>query len=297
MRKNGIVVAAAAALFSACTATSEVGPGSDAFVDAAYRRNAAEAARPTAPAPKPAAVDAVTGELLSIACLNLEHLRRNACANIANIHTVGYKRRVAQVSVHAVTTGDGFRYQAPIVERLDRDLTPGPLNHTGRSLDCAIEGEGFFSLLLPTGCIGYTRDGRFQIDANGKVVSYAGNVLEPRIVVPPDTLEIFIDTEGRVAGRTAGSPDTDTQFGVINIQRFVNPRGLRVTEGGILRQTETSGPPVIGMPGQNGLGLLKQGFLEGSNVQLASELMDLQRLNRQYESLTRVLEYFGMIAP
>ena len=145
-------------------------------------------------------------------------------------------------------------------------FTTGTLEITERSLDVAIDGQGFFSVILPDGATGYTRDGNFHLNADGKLVTGAGNVLTP---------EVSIDPEGRVSGRTAGSPDTSTQFGQLNIHRFVNPSGMLASGSNVMRPTEASGQPTTGAPGSNGLGLLKQGFIERSNVQIVNELVNL----------------------
>ena len=99
-------------------------------------------------------------------------------------------------------------------------FSPGTLEITDRNLDLAIDGEGFFSVLLPDGSTGYTRDGGFQLNADGKMVNGSGHILLPEITLPSDLLEINIDTEGRVTGRTAGNADTSSQFGQLTIHRF-----------------------------------------------------------------------------
>jgi flagellar basal-body rod protein FlgG len=149
---------------------------------------------------------------------------------------------------------------------------------------------------LADGSTGYTRAGVLQIDADGKLRDHDGRVLLPEITIPSDTLEIAIDPEGRVNCRTAGSPDTSTSLGQLQLHRFVNPAGLR-NEGSAWRPCEASGYPVSGCPGMLGLGLLKQGFRERSNVQLADELMQLQALDRQHLALLEVLRRSGMVVP
>ena len=226
--------------------------------------------------------------------------------NIANVNTSGFKKSQASfedlfyVTLQTPGLATGAQGDAvPIGTQIGsgtrlngttKVFTTGTLEITERSLDVAIDGDGFFSVLLPDGSIGYTRDGNFHVNANGKLVTTAGNVLEPQIVVPPDTLEISIDPEGRVSGRTAGSPDTANQFGVINISRFVNPSGMLAAGANVMRQSEASGPPVIGTPGLNGLGLLKQGFVERSNVQIVNELVNLIVAQRAYEVNSRAIQ-------
>jgi len=226
--------------------------------------------------------------------------------NIANVNTSGFKKSQAsfedlfyvtlQAPGLARGTGDDavpIGTQIGSGTRLNgttKVFTTGTLEITERSLDIAIDGEGFFSVTLPDGQTGYTRDGNFHLNADGKLVTGAGNVLVPEINVPSDTLEISIDPEGRVSGRTAGSPDTSTQFGQLNIHRFVNPSGMLAAGSNIMRVTEASGAPTTGTPGSSGLGLLKQGFIERSNVQIVNELVNLIVAQRAYEVNSKAIQ-------
>ena len=294
MRTERLLVAAAAAVLCGCQATRSERPAMHAFVDASY---AEPRTAPTPPvAPPPAALDPVTAELLAASYRCFEEQRRLAVANIANVNTIGYKRRVAEVRMSSLDGGDGQRYQVPVIGRVASIFTTGTLEMTERSLDVAIDGAGFFSIILADGSTGYTRGGNLHIAADGRLVTADELVVTPQITLPLDLLEIAIDPEGRVHGRTAGSPDTQTCFGQLVLHRFLNPGGLSL-DGGIYRPDERSGRPTSGSPGSIGMGLLEQGFLERSNVQLSYELMHLQRINRQQEMLTRVLERFGMVAP
>ena len=154
----------------------------------------------------------------------------------------------------------------------------------------AIDGDGFFQLQLPDGSQGYTRDGSFQLNADGKIVTGSGNVLLPEITVPSDTLEIAIDPEGRVNVRTAGNPDTSTLLGQLTLHRFVNPSGMLAVGSNVMRPTEASGQPISNTPGTTGLGLLKQGFVERSNVQIVNELVNLIVAQRAYEVNSRAIQ-------
>jgi len=226
--------------------------------------------------------------------------------NIANVNTSGFKKSQASFEdLFYVTlqspglargTGD---IAAPIgiqigsgtrLNGTTKVFTTGTLEITERSLDVAIDGEGFFSVVLPDGSTGYTRDGGFHLNADGKLVTGSGNILLPEITVPNDTLEISIDPEGRVSGRTAGSPDTATSFGQINISRFINPSGMLAVGANILRPTEASGQPITGTPGLTGLGFMKQGFVERSNVQIVNELVNLIIAQRAYEVNSRAIQ-------
>ena len=155
----------------------------------------------------------------------------------------------------------------------------------------AIDGGGFFQVLLPDGNPAYTRDGHFLINAEGKIVTGAGHVLQPEITLPPDVLEINIDPSGQVTGRLASSPDTTQVFGEIRLTNFMNPSGLLSVGANVLRQTDASGTPTIdGTPGENGLGSLTQGFIERSNVQIVNELVNLIVAQRAYEVNSRAIQ-------
>ena len=145
-------------------------------------------------------------------------------------------------------------------------------------------------MTLPDGSTGYTRDGGFQLNADGKLVTSSGNVVLPQITVPNDTLEISIDPTGLVSGRTAGSPDVATTFGNLTLHRFVNPSGMLAAGANVLRPTEASGAPISGQPGIQGLGTLKQGFVERSNVQIVNELVNLIVAQRAYEVNSRAIQ-------
>lgn len=226
--------------------------------------------------------------------------------NIANVNTAGFKKSQASFEdlFYVTLQSPGLAKGAdsspvPIGTQIGsgtrlngttKVFTTGTLEITERNLDVAIDGDGFFSITLPDGQTGYTRDGSFHLNADGKVVTGSGSVLVPEITVPSDTLEIAIDPEGRVSGRTAGSPDTSTSFGQIQIHRFVNPSGMYADGQNVMRKSESSGDPISGNPGATGLGLLKQGFLERSNVQIVNELVNLIVAQRAYEVNSRAIQ-------
>jgi flagellar basal-body rod protein FlgG len=226
--------------------------------------------------------------------------------NIANVNTAGFKRSQASF--------EDLLYVTPQSPGLQRDATgtpspigiqvgsgsrlsgttkiysPGTLEITNRNLDVALDGDGLFQVLLPDASTGYTRDGHFQINSDGKLVTSSGFVLQPEITLPPDVKEINIDLEGRVTGRLAGSTDTTQSFGQLSLAKFVNPSGLLATGGNILRQTEASGSPTLGFPGSNGIGFVKQGFIERSNVEIVNELVNLIVAQRAYEVNSRSIQ-------
>lgn len=225
--------------------------------------------------------------------------------NIANVNTAGFKKSQASfedlfyVTLQSPGLAQGSNGPAPIGTQIGsgtrlngttKVFTTGTLEITERDLDVAIDGEGFFSVTLPDGSTGYTRDGGFHLNADGKLVTGGGNVVVPEITVPSDTLEISIDPEGRVSGRTAGSPDTSTSFGQLTIHRFVNPSGMLAVGANVLRPSAASGAPITATPGTSGLGLLKQGFVERSNVQIVNELVNLIVAQRAYEVNSRAIQ-------
>ena len=225
--------------------------------------------------------------------------------NIANVNTAGFKR--TQVSfedlLYLTVQAPGLALDAsgtasPIgiqvgsgsrVSGTTRIYTPGVLEGTSRNLDIAIEQDGFFQVLLPDGSTGYTRDGQFNINADGKLVTGSGYVLQPEVTLTPDVNEVSIDAEGRVTVSTQGNP-TPTQVTTIQLAKFINPSGLLSAGGNIQIETAASGAPITGNAGTNGLGTLKQGFVERSNVEIVNELVSLIVAQRAYEVNSRAIK-------
>lgn len=280
------VFLSASFLFAACA----VERSHDATIaaDASLQRGAAALA---------ATPDPVIAQMLRSAFATHDQQRRVAIANLANVDTCAYKRQVVRIATHDVVDADGLVFQVPSVRRIDSSWTTGALEVTNRNLDLAIDGDGFFAVLRRDGSRGYTRAGSLAVNAEGRIVTGDGCAILPEITVPSDTLEISVDPEGRWSGRTAGSPECVTTFGSLTLHRFVNPEGLESVGDNVWRPTETSGAPFSGAPGTNGLGVVKQGFLERSNVQRNDELMNLQILERQREALAVVTRQFGIVVP
>ncbi len=276
-------------LFGCRTAPVPSSPRS-AIIDASFSRE------PESTSMQVMAHDPVVAQLLRASLAAYEHQRRVMLENLTNVNTCGYKRRVVCMTTQDVAGSDGQAFQVPVVQGTVAIFTVGTLEATDRNLDLAIDGDGFFAVMRVGGSTGYTRNGSLQIDVRGKIVTGQGLIVLPEITVPNDTLEISIDPEGLVTGRTAGSPDTTTSFGQLTIHRFTNQAGLRI-ENGIYQPTDASGCPVTATPGTSGLGLLKQGFLERSNVQTTNELVNLQILEQQHDALVRVMRHFGLVAP
>lgn len=167
-------------------------------------------------------------------------------------------------------------------------FSQGNFKETGNNLDLAITGNGFFKVQLPDGSEAYTRNGSFKLDANGQIVTSDGYPLVPNIVVPPDATQISIGTDGTVSVLQAGQTQT-TQIGQITLTNFINPAGLHALGDNNYINTSASGDPIEGVAGQNGLGQIRQGFVEMSNVQLVEEMTDLITAQRAYDANSKVI--------
>ena len=181
----------------------------------------------------------------------------------------------------ALQAGRGVRLSATM-----KSFDQGPLDQTGRSLDLAIEGEGFLMAELPDGTRGYTRSGDLRIDAHsGALVTQEGHILTPQIEIPVDAQGIGISPEGIV---TATYDDQFTEeIGQIELARFLNPEGLYALGGSMYLETDASGQAIEGLPGDLGFGSVLQGALEGSNVDVVSEMVAIIEAMRGYEMSMR----------
>ncbi len=226
--------------------------------------------------------------------------------NIANVNTAGFKRSQATFEdlLYVTLQTPGLRQDAsgtpsPIglqigsgarLSGTTKIYTPGTLEGTNRQLDVAIDGDGFFLIRLPDGSEAYTRDGHLQVNAQGRLVTSAGHVLQPEITLPQDVLDISIGPDGRVTGRQAGAPNATQIFGQINLHRFINPSGLLSEGGNVLRETAASGSPIQVTPGEQGVGTLRQNYIERSNVEIVNELVNLIVAQRAYEVNSRAIQ-------
>lgn len=221
--------------------------------------------------------------------------------NLANVNTQAFKRdranfedlfyrqeilpgvqdQIGNRTPTGVAIGLGTR-----VSSTQTDFRQGAFQDTGRELDLAISGAGFFQVVDPSGEIQYTRAGNLSINANGDLVTGSGSVgrvLEPAINIPQDAIEISISPSGQVFVRQFAQQQL-SQVGQIQLAKFINPEGLLKLGENLYAQTDASNPPtVIGNPGQNGLGVIRQGFLEASNVEPVRELIDLITTQRSFE--------------
>jgi len=164
----------------------------------------------------------------------------------------------------------------------------GDMKQTQNQLDLAIQGEGFFRVRLNDNDFGYSRAGELKITAQGQIVTTQGHPLEPPLFVEPETTTVIIDSNGLVKTLEPGQTQP-TEVGNIELVRFPNPAGLKALGDGIYLETETSGRPVIGTPGEDGVGSVEQGMLESSNVEVVEEMIDLIAAQRAYEINSRVI--------
>jgi flagellar basal-body rod protein FlgG len=284
MSHRSFVCALPFVVFAACQ--TAVPPA----VDASFARRDAALASATMP------VDAVLLQLVRArAAVNEAHLRV-AAENLANVDSPGWKRRFVRATTQSIAASDGTVHSLPIVLGVASEFTNGAIEITARSLDVAIDGDGFFAVVRPDGSTGYTRAGQFAVDADGKLVDGRGQRVTPEITIPSDTLEIAIAPDGQFTVRTAGSPDTATLLGQLTLHRFVNAAGLRLDDA-CWSATGASGAPMSNTPGCTGLGLLKQGCLERSNVETARESLELQVRAKQQQAIAAALQQLGLVAP
>jgi flagellar basal-body rod protein FlgG len=221
----------------------------------------------------------------------------NIANNLANANTNGYKRTnlvfqdLLYENVQTANTAAGIDAaeasslqigQGAAAVASVKSFIQGSLSDTGNALDLALNGDGFLQVKRPDGSIAYTRDGTLTQNADGLVVTQSGLVLEPEIAIPPESVVIQIGQDGRVMVKLQGEPDL-FEIGQIELARFTNPAGLSPVGGNLYEQSENSGEPYIGSPGQDGLGTLMQGFVEASNVDVVQEMVNLITAQRAYE--------------
>ena len=168
-------------------------------------------------------------------------------------------------------------------------FTQGGLQQTDNQKDVAIRGVGFFQVLLPDGTTAYTRDGAFQSDINGQVVTSSGYPVQPAITVPPNATAITVARDGTVSATVPGST-APLQVGNIQLASFINPSGLQKMGENLYMETASSGTPNQNAPGTNGLGLLEQNFVETSNVNVVEELVNMIQTQRAYEMNSKSIE-------
>jgi flagellar basal-body rod protein FlgG len=183
-----------------------------------------------------------------------------------------------------MSLGTGVRVVAT-----EKTYTQGNLNQTGNSLDLAVNGRGFFQILLPDGTLAYTRAGDFQLSSQGQLVTSSGYVVQPGINIPQGAQSITVGVDGVVSVQLPGQ-STPTQVGTLQLTDFVNPTGLQPRGENLLLETAASGTAQPGAPGQSGLGTLQQGAVESSNVNVVEEMVNMIETQRAYEMNTKAIQ-------
>ena len=228
---------------------------------------------------------------------------RTISNNLANVGTTGYKKDrpvfedlMYQINQQpggqssqdstlptGVQLGTGVRIAAT-----QKQFTMGSLQPTERSLDMAIEGNGFFQISLPDGNLGYTRTGSFSVDQDGQLVTAQGYTLEPVINIPDDTVSLTIGRDGTVSA-LQDDQTSPTEVGNIQLSTFINSAGLEAKGSNLYSETIASGAPQETTPGENGSGMVLQGVLEASNVSVVEEMVNMVATQRAYEMNARVV--------
>ena len=224
--------------------------------------------------------------------------------NIANMQTTGYKRQraefqdllyehVRRIGTQTSDQGNMLPVGVDIGSGVKpvgtpRVMTQGTLAPTGKDLDVAIRGEGFFKIQLPDGTFAYTRDGSFNMDAQGRMVTAQGNLVQPGITIPQNSTGLTINSQGQVSITPTGTT-TPTVLGQITLTRFVNKAGLQPIGDNLFIETPASGAPQDGVPNTDGAGDLQQGNLEQSNVEAVTEISSLIAAQRAYEMNGKVI--------
>jgi flagellar basal-body rod protein FlgG len=223
--------------------------------------------------------------------------------NLANVNTTGFKKDRAvfedllyqnvrqvgaatsqnSVAPTGLNIGTGVRVVAT-----EKNYTQGQLTVTGNSMDVAINGRGFLQVLMPDGSVAYTRDGSFKMSPEGELVNANGYRIQPAISIPQGAQSLTIGADGTVSVQLPGQA-APTQVGTVQLTDFVNPAGLEPRGDNLLVESAASGPAQTGNPGLNGLGLLQQGYLEGSNVNVVEELVAMIETQRAYEMNSKAI--------
>ncbi|EMR14295.1 flagellar basal-body rod protein FlgG [Methylophaga lonarensis MPL] len=223
--------------------------------------------------------------------------------NLANVNTTGFKQdravfedllyqTIRQPGAQSTTdtelpsglmVGTGVRTVA--TQKLH---TQGNIIQTQNALDIAIQGRGFFQILMPDGDLAYTRDGSFQLNSDGEVVMSNGYLLEPGLVIPEDALSITIGVDGTVSVTQPGQNEP-VIIGEIELADFVNPAGLQPVGENLFKESGASGPAIVGIPGLDGIGTVVGGALETSNVNVVTELINMIETQRAYEMNSKAI--------
>lgn len=224
--------------------------------------------------------------------------------NLSNVNTTGFKRQKMEfqdlmyqtlrepgvrnpegsMAPSGIDVGLGVRAAAN-----QRIFEQGSINQTGNIYDVAIEGDGLFQISLPDGSTAYTRDGSFKPSSDGTLVTSSGFIVEPQISIPEGASEIEIGPNGQVSVILPGE-NAPTQIGQFELARFVNPAGLKALGGNLFAATEASGQPIVGLPGDQGMGTIRQNAVEASNVQIVEEMVNMIQAQRAFEIVSKSIQ-------
>ncbi len=217
--------------------------------------------------------------------------------NLANVGTNGFKRAgvvfedLMYQNLRAAGSATSEQSQLPTglqvglgvrVAASSRNFSQGSLQQTTNNLDVAIKGQGFFQIQLPDGSTGYTRDGAFQLNSQGQIVTNGGYLVQPGITIPAQAQSVTVGNDGAVSVTLPGQT-APQQVGQIQLAGFINPGGLDPRGENLYAESASSGAPAAGAPGANGLGQLTQGAVETSNVNVVEELVTMIQTQRAYE--------------
>lgn len=226
--------------------------------------------------------------------------------NIANVNTTGFKKSRAnmasllylherqpgvEVGNARMPSGLSIGVGSKVISTQEMH-SQGSLKQTSGPYDMAINGDGFFQVVMPTGETAYSRAGDFQVDGEGNMVNSSGYLLEPQITVPENAISVTISEQGVVSARVPGDASLQ-EIGSIEVAKFVNPSGLENKGSNVYLETSASGAPIVSEPGVDGAGTVMQGYLEASNVNVAEEMIDMIEGQRAFEMASKVVSTSG----
>lgn len=257
-------------------------------------------------------------DALQIAATGMHAQQQNVDAianNLANVNTTGFKKarvsftdlvaRQAEVAAAGAAASSDLDPAAGMmrgsgvgIAHVARSFDAGEARKTDSAYDVTIAGDGFLEVVMPDGSRAYSRGGTLRISDDGQLATASGQPLKPGLSIPSDVQDLTITPDGRVQVKTARHPAA-TELGQLELVRFISPSGLESLGEGLFRATEAAGEPIAGRAGQDGLGSIRQGYLEGSNVKMVDEMVNLMVAQRAYEASVKVVqasdEMLGMV--
>jgi flagellar basal-body rod protein FlgG len=229
--------------------------------------------------------------------MQAQQMRINTIANnLSNVNTTGYKKSsvdfqdlLYQTITEPSRDNAGTQYGLGVKPvAITKAYSQGNLQITNNPYNCAINGSGFFQVRQPDGTFAYTRDGSFKLSPEGYLTTANGLIMEPQIQIDPRALDVTVNSDGMVYVKLANATELN-QVGQITITRFANPAGLEAIGDNLLMQTGASGEPQTGVPGTGGLGVLRQGALEASNVELVQEMVMMIATQKAYDTSSKAI--------